>query len=87
MKKLMKVEKFIEKTKCLNWYKDYQAVEKLDAEAVQKPDIQRKMHFLKKKIDEINEKRKTEVLGNLKDLGNTLLGKEKMFWIVCVKKF
>jgi len=34
------------------------------------------MHFLRKKIDEINEKRKTEVLGNLKDLGNTILGKE-----------
>lgn len=26
-------------------------------------------------MDEINEKRKDEVLGNLKDLGNNLLGK------------
>lgn len=55
---------------------DYQTVEKLDASALDKPDIQRRLSVLKKKVDEINEKRKTEVLGNLKDLGNTILGNE-----------
>lgn len=54
---------------------DYQTVEKLDAGALDKPDIQRRLSVLKKKVDEINEKRKNEVLGNLKDLGNTILGK------------
>jgi len=33
---------------------------------------------LKKKIDDLTEQRKKEVLGNLKDLGNTLLGIENV---------
>jgi len=56
-------------------HEDYQAAEKLDPESVQKPDIQRKLNILKKKIDDLTEVRKNEVMGNLKDLGNTLLGK------------
>jgi len=48
----------------------------LDPESVQKPDIQRKLNFLKKKMDDLTEQRKNEVMGNLKDLGNTLLGIE-----------
>ena len=31
--------------------------------------------MLQKKVDQLFEKRKTEVLGGLKNLGNTILGK------------
>jgi hypothetical protein len=38
-------------------------------------DVDRRISELTKKVDEINEQKKEEVLKNLKDLGNTILGK------------
>lgn len=36
--------------------------------------IQDKITFLQKKVHEINEKRKQEVIGGLKNIGNNILG-------------
>eukprot|EP01016_Furgasonia_blochmanni_P016234 TRINITY_DN1928_c0_g1_i6.p2 TRINITY_DN1928_c0_g1~~TRINITY_DN1928_c0_g1_i6.p2 ORF type:complete len:234 (-),score=67.11 TRINITY_DN1928_c0_g1_i6:103-804(-) len=38
-------------------------------------DVERRITELTKKVDEMNEQKKEEVMKNLKDLGNTLLGK------------
>ena len=51
---------------------DYKKVDEL---APNNKDVIRRKLELQKKVDELNEKRKTEVLTGLKDLGNTILNK------------
>ncbi|KAM3135903.1 hypothetical protein pb186bvf_012032 [Paramecium bursaria] len=54
------------------YFLDYKEVDELQPNNI---DIIRRKLELQKKVDELNEKRKTEVLTGLKDLGNTILGK------------
>jgi len=57
-------------------YEDYQTVDKLDPSIIQKSaDLKRKFADCRRRVEELTEKRKTEVMSGLKDLGNTLLGK------------
>ncbi|KAL4435733.1 hypothetical protein ABPG74_018284 [Tetrahymena malaccensis] len=51
---------------------DLKELEKLDPDDKQ---IKAKIFIMQKDLEKLNEKRKTEVLSGLKDLGNTILGK------------
>ncbi|EAS03802.1 tetratricopeptide repeat protein (macronuclear) [Tetrahymena thermophila SB210] len=51
---------------------DLKELEKLDPDDKQ---IKTKIFIMQKDLEKLNEKRKTEVLSGLKDLGNTILGK------------
>lgn len=58
--------------------KEEEALEDLkEAEKIDPGDkeLKKRIFLLEKKVAEVQEKRKTEVLSNLKDLGNSILGK------------
>jgi len=69
---ITRAKAYLETEKLEESLEDWQQAEKLDPTNY---DVTQNLYKLTKKVEADREKKKEEVLGNLKDLGNTLLGK------------